>query len=120
MKVVIIDDEAQVRRALGNVLLQSGFDVEEASNGQKGMALLENEPVEIVLTDIFMPDKDGIETIRELKRRWPTVKIIAMSGQPYMLPVAKVLGADQTLAKPFERHCLLNAIHSVLHQPAVV
>lgn len=119
-KVLIVDDEPRVRNALREVLLKEGFDVEEASDGQKGMVLWRNNPAAILLIDIFMPDKEGIETIMELKRSWPKAKIIAMSGQPDMLIAAKLLGADKTLVKPIHRQCLFDAIHSVLSQPADV
>ncbi|MBI4001864.1 MAG: response regulator, partial [Nitrospira defluvii] len=82
---------------------------------------LERQPVDLILLDMFMPDKDGLETIGELRRTHPGIRIIAMSGGGFkgtvdVLHVAKMLGARQTLAKPFTREQLLEAVREELLQ----
>jgi len=120
-KILIIDDEPQIRALLRTILVREGFIVEVAADGQVGLATWRNEPADVVLTDIFMPNKDGIETILELKRSRPRAKIIAMTGggqQKFreMRSVAAFLGADRTLEKPFEPASLLAAIRDVLSE----
>jgi len=120
-KILIIDDEPEVRAVLREILVREGFTVEVAADGQVGVAMWRKEPVDLVLTDIFMPNKDGIETILELKRSRPQAKIIAMTGGGEkkfleMRAAAGYLGADRTLEKPFDRQTLLAAIRSVLSE----
>jgi DNA-binding response OmpR family regulator len=88
-------------------LQADGVDVAVAADGEAGLALMEKHPVDVVVTDLFMPDKDGIETIVELKKRYPGVKIVVMSGFTSIggtdyLGVARELGALTTLKKPFD------------------
>jgi len=120
-KILIIDDEPHICAVLREILVREGFTVEVAPDGQVGVAMWRKDPVDLVLTDIFMPNKDGIETILELKRSRPHAKIIAMTGggqQRFreMGPIAAFLGAELTLEKPFNRQSLLAAIRSVLSE----
>ena len=124
-KILIIDDEPQIRTVLRDILSREGYAVQDAPDGRVGIAMWHKEPADLVLTDIFMPHKDGIETIMELKRSRPQAKIIAMTGGgqidfPEMGSAAGFLGANGTLEKPFDRGSLLAAIRSVLgeHSPA--
>src|SRR5215475_12447612 len=118
-RILIIDDEAPVRRLLRHMLEKEGYEVIDAPDGEVGIKLFRERPSDLVLTDILMPEKEGIETIIELRKSFPRVKIIAMSGGGRMgkldvLPIAKSFGALQTLEKPFERHELLDAIRVAL------
>jgi DNA-binding response OmpR family regulator len=102
-------------------LEREGYAVEEASNGDIGMKRMQQHPADLVVTDIFMPDKEGIGIILELRQKFPQTKVIAISGGgrtrgPDYLPIAKRLGAQQTLAKPFERKGLVEAVNAVLGQ----
>ncbi len=107
-KILIIDDDEQYRKMLRSFLERDGFGIFEAGNGDEGIKIFKAEKPEIVITDIIMPDKEGLETIREIKRLWMDTKIIAISGGGLMhtvsyLDLALKLGADYALEKPFGR-----------------
>ena len=119
-KILVIDDEPQLRTLLRTILVREGFAVQEAADGRVGLDMWRKEPADIVLTDIFMPNKDGIEMIVELKRMQPQAKIIAMTGggETKLLEIgsaAGFLGADRTIEKPFDRKGLLTVIQSLLN-----
>lgn len=105
-RILIIDDDPLVRQVLRDWLEPRGYEVVEAENGNVGLKLFKEKPAELVITDIVMPDKEGIETIRELRRDFPEVKIIAVSGGGQLMPgatcltLAEGLGVERTLAKP--------------------
>jgi DNA-binding response OmpR family regulator len=106
-RVLLIDDNVDLTSMLSLCLQADGVDVMVAADGEAGLALMRDRPVDIVVTDLFMPDKDGIETIVELKKRYPDVKIVVMSGFTSIggtdyLGVARELGAVTTLKKPFD------------------
>ena len=118
-RILVIDDEQLLRSTVVLILTRAGFTVEEASDGQAGIAMFHKNPPDIVLTDIFMPNRDGIEIIKELKHSSPRTKIIAMTGGGHLrmmeiAAAAKVLGADHVLDKPFDSESLLAAINAVL------
>lgn len=118
-RILIIDDEAPVRNMLRQMLEKEGYEVAEAEDGKVGMRRYAEHPPDLVITDILMPEKEGIETILALRKADPGVKIIAISGggrtgRLDVLPVAKAFGALRTLAKPFTRDELLGAVRSVL------
>ncbi|MEW6298076.1 MAG: response regulator [Thermodesulfobacteriota bacterium] len=120
-RILVIDDEPQVRAMLRQMLEREGYEVVEAEEGEEGLRRYQEQPVDLVITDILMPQKEGIETIRTLRRTNPGVKIIAISGGGRMskldlLPIAQTFGAVRTLAKPFERKELLEAVRAVLAQ----
>ena len=102
------------------MLEQAGHEVSTASDGQKGVYLLEDDMVDLVVTDILMPAKDGLEAIREIHSRYPQVKILAISGGSHrfeeldFLGAAERFGAARTLAKPFSRAQLLDAVEQLL------
>ena len=108
MKVLVIDDEAAMRALFSAVLREAGHDVYEAADGRAGLALYHQHRPELVITDIIMPNQEGIETIRLLHGENPAVKIIAVSGGGRIgdldfLRIAKEFGAVATLAKPFRK-----------------
>jgi len=118
-RILVIDDEPLVRSTVVMILTRAGFSVEEASDGQAGIAMCHKNPPDVVITDIFMPNRDGIEVVMELKRSCPRTTIIAMTGggQRCMMDIAspaKLLGADHILQKPFERESLLPAVNTAL------
>ncbi len=103
--ILVIDDDKHTRAMLPTALERAGHDVTEAADGRVGLRLFREEPADPVITDIFMPNKDGLETITELRRDFNEVKIIAVSGggsfQPEMyLNMAEKLGAYKTFTKP--------------------
>ena len=122
-KVLVVDDEKQIRLMLHQMLKREGHHVSEAQNGKVALELNRKEPADLVITDVIMPEMEGIKTIMELKKEFPDVKVIAMSGggknkPEQYLNFAEKLGADRTLTKPFNREDLLNAISNVLGQSA--
>ena len=115
--VLVIDDDAAMRMTLGRTLGQTGYDVITAANGNEGLEVCRTRAVDLVITDLFMPNKEGMETIIELRRNFPTTAIIAMSGTGVVAPMlstAQILGATKTLAKPFEPEEVLMAVEEVL------
>jgi DNA-binding response OmpR family regulator len=123
-RILIIDDDPQLRRLLARILHADGHEVIEASNGADGLARFAASPPALVITDILMPEKEGIETIRDLRRLAPTVPIIAISGggasQKSMkfLDMAAKLGATVALAKPFRPPKLLETVALLLSEGA--
>jgi CheY-like chemotaxis protein len=118
-RILVIDDDVQVLNVLHNALVREGYEVLKASNGKEGIKLYREDPFDLVITDLIMPEKEGIETIQELKNKFPEIKIIAISGggrigpEEY-LPMAKMFGAQRTLAKPFGRNELVRAVKELL------
>jgi DNA-binding response OmpR family regulator len=115
MRVLICDDEEALLQFLGRVLRGAGHDVLEAHDGRETLQLLEGQPCDLVLIDIFMDGQEGIETILTLRQRWPTLTIIAMSGGGChgdidVLTDARMFGADHTLPKPFRPTDLLRVV----------
>jgi DNA-binding response OmpR family regulator len=120
--ILIIDDDPQILDMLSQTLEREGYEVITASDGKEGLRLYRENPVDLIITDIIMPGKEGIETIMDLRRDFPHVKIIAISGGGQIdaeqyLSMAQKLGAQRTFIKPFERAELLKAIMELLGQP---
>jgi DNA-binding response OmpR family regulator len=97
MTILIIDDDQSLRDSLRRMLRREAYTVMEAPEGGEGIRILQNHSIDVALVDLFMPGKEGLETILEIRRSHPTVKIIAMSGggvkgQVDMLQAAKVMG----------------------------
>ena len=117
-RILVIDDDEQMRTLLAKAMEWAGFEVITADNGRRGQLLFEEQPADLVITDLIMPEQEGLETIRSLKRIHPRVRIIAISGGGSAggldyLTVARSLGARYTFAKPVDRQELLGAIASV-------
>ena len=112
MRVLIIEDNGDMRDTLRLALEGAGHDVVTASHGQEGIGYLNGHKVDVVLTDLFMPEMDGIEVIAALRRQFPGVRVVAMSGHSGVdyLSVAKELGAARILRKPFAMDDLLSAV----------
>jgi DNA-binding NtrC family response regulator len=115
MKILVIDDDHLVRYALSKILSSAGYEVVSAPDGRRGMAALREEHPEVVITDIIMPEQEGIDTIIQIRRERPGVKIIAISGGGRIrnidfLGMAQSLGANEVLAKPFEVDELLSCL----------
>jgi CheY-like chemotaxis protein len=118
-RILVIDDDDQVRSMLRQMLERAGHEVLDARDGSDGLRLFRSQGADIVITDIVMPEKEGIETIRELVHEEPGVKIIAMSGGGRIGPsayleVAQQIGAQRTLVKPVERSEILRCIAELL------
>lgn len=120
-RVLIIDDNAPTRQMLRQALERSGYEVVEAPDGRAGIQLQHTMPADVIITDILMPEQEGLETIRELQRDFPTTNIIAMSGGGHVgnynfLTIAERLGARRALQKPFGLRDMLNAIEEMLQR----
>ena len=120
--ILIADDDDQVRMLLKRVLVKAGYEVAEARNGNEALRIFRTKPVTLLITDLIMPDKEGIETIQEFRRSNSPVKIIAMSGggrldQNMYLSMAKKIGADRVLSKPFMPQDLLTVVKELAGVP---
>lgn len=117
--ILIIDDNPEFRDILRRHLEANGHHTILAGDGEQGLALLEREAIDIVLTDILMPQRDGLEVLREARRRWPGLPVIAISGGGWikateLLGMAERLGADNVLQKPVRRDDLIRAVDEAL------
>jgi DNA-binding response OmpR family regulator len=112
-RILLIDDDDSVRTMLRLTLDHFGHTVIEARNGKEGLELFQHANADLVITDIVMPEKEGLEVLMELRKKHPPVKIIAISGGDY-LHMAKLMGAAKVLAKPFSTNILIAAIDELL------
>ena len=117
--ILVADDEQAIRSILTMVLQMAGHAVEAAANGEEVLRLARKQKFDLIVTDIIMPKKEGIETILELKRLQPAIKVIAISGggrkgSMDFLHVAQMVGASHTIAKPFEPDDLVAAVKNCL------
>ena len=111
--ILVIDDEEIVRVLFRSTLEAAGCQVTEAANGRRGLELYRQEPTDLVITDIVMPEMNGLDLLLELTREFLDAKVIAISGageKQHVLDVAKLLGARQTFQKPFSMPDLLSAV----------
>lgn len=116
-RILIIDDSGLVRSWTRRVLAEAGYDVLVAGNGKEGLRTLRQAPVDVVITDIYMPEQDGFEVIREIRGARSGVKCIAITARASALNlfrVASALGASATLQKPFAAELLLGTVSRVL------
>jgi DNA-binding response OmpR family regulator len=121
-RILLIEDEDELRSILRISLEKMGYAVTEARNGAEAMKLFKKAPADLVLTDLIMPEKEGLETIRQLRRRNPELKIIAMSGGGRSdardnLKMALSFGATLAFPKPFSFDGLAKAIAGLLAEP---
>jgi DNA-binding response OmpR family regulator len=117
--ILIIDDDPAILRMMTRILRSAGHDPITAADGRDGLKVVAERGPDLVITDIIMPGMEGIETIIELRRVAPTIKILAMSGSHNtglvdFLDAARKLGADSTLHKPFQKAELLEAVRAIL------
>jgi len=111
--ILIIDDKEPIRALLRTTLEAAGYEVMEAANGREGLALYRHRPADLVITDILMPELNGLDMLLELTREFLHAKVIAISGaggEQNVLDHAKLLGARQTFQKPFSMPRLLDAV----------
>jgi DNA-binding response OmpR family regulator len=117
-RILVIDDEASVRAFIRQTLETEGYEVKEAADGKEGLAALRPYPADLIITDIFMPNKEGIDTIRTVREQFPQTKILAISGggsrRMEVLSAAVQFGAHHALEKPFTPAELVAAINVAL------
>ena len=121
LRALVIDDDELVREAIVAILKSVNLDVIAACDGKEGMQIFESNPTDLVITDIVMPNKEGLETILELRSRDSDVKILAISGGgqvagPKYLQLAEKMGADRTLPKPFTPKEVLTIVTELLQE----
>ena len=114
-RILVVDDEEQVRRVLRLVLERAGYEVDTAADGNEAVAVFDPVRHDVVITDIVMPEKEGIETIQELRQKSTGVRIIAISGGGRISPEeyldwAKRFGVHCTFTKPINRDELLSTL----------
>jgi CheY-like chemotaxis protein len=113
--VLVVDDDSAIRLLLQEVLSRAGYTVQVAADGKEALEAVKRRPVDLVITDLFMPEREGLETIRELVAGCPNLPVIAISGEGRdLLSVAKLLGARAAVAKPFRGEELLRTVKEVL------
>lgn len=118
-RILLIEDDPLVRRSIESLLQHQHFAVLVAVDGRDGLTALGREPVDLIITDILMPNQDGIETLIAIKQAYPEVPVIAISGgfelEPeFYLRMAQTLGATRTLKKPFNAQELIAVIREIL------
>ncbi len=123
-RILVIDDQPLIREVLRRVLESAGHGVKEAGDGEEGLRAYHEHPADLVLCDIFMPTKGGLETIRVLRQDFPAVKVVAMSGGGFdgryeSLATAEGLGAVASFEKPFTVGELLTVVEEVLRPSGV-
>ena len=122
MRVLIVDDDEQIRVLLQQMMEWAGFEVLVAENGKIAMQMQSRQPADLVITDLIMPEQEGLETIARLKKDYAGIKIIAISGggrigpEAY-LPAALELGADLVFSKPFDVQEVVNSVKELLGNP---
>lgn len=120
--VLVVDDEIQIREALKSLLEDAGYTVVAAENGRVALKTIRTKAVDLMIIDLIMPEKEGIETIIQIKKEHPEIKIVAISGggrraaPDNALEMAGFLGADAVFAKPVDNGKLLGAVGKLLHR----
>ncbi len=129
--ILIIDDEEDIRDAMQLILEGAGHEVRVVSNGNEAIELQRGEPADLIITDIIMPEKDGVTTIKEIRQEFPGIRIIAISGGGGLdlltykpeaittsayLSAAEQAGADLIFTKPFEREDIIQAVDDLLNK----
>jgi CheY-like chemotaxis protein len=117
-RLLVVDDDADMRLTLKLALELAGYSVAVAANGREAVQIQRREPADVLITDIFMPDADGFEAIDAFRHEFPHTKIVVVSGGAQFtkrdyLPDAALIGVDATLQKPFEIETLLKTLESL-------
>ena len=118
--ILLVDDDVTLLQTIGTQIRLAGFDTVLSSSAVTAIQILKDQPIDLVIMDLFMPDRDGIETITDIRMDWPDLPIIAMSGgwrtigADTVLDMALAIGAQSALAKPFDRATLVAAIEAAL------
>ena len=118
VSILVVDDDDTVRRVLRRMLESVGYEVREAPNGKVAMLEFSRRPADLLITNIFMPEQEGMETIHALRRKYPDLRIIAISGVAgdHYLKMARFMGVCTTLLKPLRMGIVLEAVRTTLEQ----
>ncbi len=117
--ILVVDDHPEIRELLRDILEDRGYRVVEACNGRAALEALRRGPIDLVLTDLIMPEVEGIETITAMRRQWPGLGIVAISGagEGCYLRAARLLGACETVCKPFSTATIVGIVERLLAKP---
>ena len=120
-RILIVDDDPLIREMLATVLRDAGYETTCAADGREALELFDASPADLVIADILMPDGDGMQAIRKLRRRRPGIKVLAISGGSEMesaryLRAAESFGATRTLVRPFDNRQLLDAVREIVRK----
>lgn len=118
-RILVTDDDVVIRTFLRSLLKKAGYEVSEAPDGKKAMRLCRDAPPDLVILDLIMPEQEGIETLMELRRHFPDIKVISISGgikgnADVLLTAAKDLGASSVFKKPLCAEDILGAVEEIL------
>jgi len=117
-RILVVDDNVMMRKLIINLFNHNNSEFVEAGEGREALDKMSHQPYDLVITDIIMPEMEGIQMIREVKQKYPHTKIIAISGgEPYYLYMAKKLGIQGAYSKPLNQHDFIMAISQVLQLP---
>jgi CheY-like chemotaxis protein len=121
--ILFVDDDAILRTAFSELLRLQGFRVHAVPDGRKALEFLARQQPRLIITDIFMPNADGLELIMGLKQSWPPAGVLAISGGSFgppelFLKTARLIGRARTLPKPFRPDELIDLVKEMLHAPA--
>jgi YesN/AraC family two-component response regulator len=117
-RILVVDDNLMIRKIIRNIFRNENYKIEEAENGLEGLDMIRKNSYDLVITDILMPKMEGLELIMHIKRDFPKIKIIAISGgKPYYLYMAKKLGTEKVFTKPLNLFELLNAVKKIIQFP---
>jgi CheY-like chemotaxis protein len=114
--ILVVDDEASIRRLMRSLLSGAGYEVFDVASGREASRIVEGQAIDLVITDLAMPERDGFETMNRLRAAKPQLKIIAMSGRfaGPLLRAAEILGAKASIAKPIQSAELLATVARVM------
>jgi two-component system response regulator (stage 0 sporulation protein F) len=115
--ILVVEDEEKMRELIRRILERARYTVTAAAHGREALKLFQERPVDVAITDLLMPEMDGFQLIRELTARWPSIRIIAISGADMRLEMARRLGAKAVLRKPISGARLVQTVEQVLANP---
>ena len=117
-RILVVDDNLMMRKLIRNIFSNEEYEIEEAENGVEGLEIVRKHDIDLVVTDIIMPVMEGLELIMHLKRDFPNIRIIAISGgKPYYLYMAKKLGIEGIFTKPLNLQQFLGAVKKFIQFP---
>ncbi|HWA24277.1 MAG TPA: response regulator [Lacunisphaera sp.] len=122
IEILLVDDDVALVRSMADVLRRRGYAVAHVHDGRAAMDFIKRQQVDLVISDVFMPEADGLELLGLLRRCIPCPPLVAMSGSSVyrvngMLKAAAMLGAVRTLAKPFDSAQLVSLVHELIGAP---
>jgi CheY-like chemotaxis protein len=116
--ILVVDDSAEVRSFLAALLEHEGYVVNQAANGKEAQVWCRETDIDLIITDIVMPEQEGLETIRMIRQTWPHIPVIAVSGSgDQYLDIAKIFGAEAVFCKPIVSEAILREVRRLVPPP---